>query len=300
MKSNKILDIAKIVFVIGLVAWAVFKFDSRMAGEILRAADLKWGILSIALVFAALVLFSYRWQNISKGIWPEIKIPMWYFLYLNLTASFYVLFIPTSIAGETARVLKLNLRTTKEYKKTILSVAMDRFLGLATWIVIFAAMPLPFAFNKLWLLLLLPIGGIVVFKSKLKILEHEIFDFSRHHPADAAIAAALSLAGQLIIAVSAYAAFRCFLINIPFFSALGLAATGALAMMVPLSWLGVSMRETSFVAMLPQFGVNTTTALLVAGFLVISNFIMGFAGGIWELSHVGWNLSKLKLNQEKK
>lgn len=298
MKSNKLLDILKVVFVLGLIAWAAVKFDSKTAGEMLRAADLRWALVSLCLMSSGIGLFSFRWKRLAKGVWPGLEIPAWYFLYLNLTASFYVLFIPTSIAGETARVLKLNNRTTKEYQKTIFSVALDRFMGLATWTLIFAAMPLPFAFNKLWLLLLLPLGVALLFTKKLKILEHEIFDFTKHNPVDAVIAALFSIAGQLLVASSTYAALRCFRIEMPLLSALGLAATGAMATMVPLSWLGVSMRETSYIALLPQFGVSTTTALLVAAFSVMLNFFLGMAGGVWELYNAGWKLSKLKLEQK--
>jgi uncharacterized membrane protein YbhN (UPF0104 family) len=295
MKSNKLFDILKILFVVGLVTWAAFKFDAKTATAILGAANLKWGAFSLALMLGSFVLFSMRWQKISKGIWAETRISVWYFLYLNLAATFYVLFIPTSIAGETVRVLKLKAKASTDYSKAILCVALDRVTGLTTWIIIFAIMPSPLYFNKLWLLPLIPIAGFVVFKSRFKVWEHEIFDFSRHHPKDIAAAVGFSLLGQMMGAVSTYAAFRCLLIDIPFFSALGLAATGALASIIPLSWLGIGMRETSFIALLPRFGVNTTTTLLAAGLLVILNYIMGLMGGILELSHTGWKLSKLKI-----
>jgi len=120
----------------------------------------------------------------------------------------------------------------------------------------------------------------VVFKSKFKVWEHEIFDFSRHHPRDIAASVLFSLLGQLMIAVSTYAAFRCLLVVMPFFSALGVAATGALASIVPLSWLGSDEGNLVSSRLLPRFGVNTTTTLLVTGLLVILNYIMGLLGGI--------------------
>jgi len=115
---------------------------------ILRSADLKWGLLSAALLLGSFVFFSMRWQRISKGIWPKPAFQCWYFFYLNLAATFYVLFIPTSIAGETVRVLKLKAKASTEYSKAILCIALDRVTGLATWIVIFAAMAVPALFQQ--------------------------------------------------------------------------------------------------------------------------------------------------------
>jgi len=296
--KNKILNIIKISAISGLIIWAAFKFDMQTARLALSSAVPLWGILSILTAFLVIYVISLRWLTIIKGFYGKNRVNIFSLFYFNLLSTFYTLFIPTSIAGEAVRVVKLSNKTDRVYSKATLVIALDRLLGLLTWFIIFLLSPSPFKNSKYWLLLLIPAGAIFFFGKKFKFMGHEVFDFSRHHPRDIFYGFMVSFAGQFLVILTNFLIIKCFRLNISFFDACGITAIAALAGIVPLAWLGVSLREGSYLAVLPMFGASHTQSLLFVSLVVFTTYLLGFTGGVTELAKSGWDFSKLRKEAE--
>jgi uncharacterized membrane protein YbhN (UPF0104 family) len=288
----------KIFFVLLVIFFAVFKFDVNHFKQILNAAKPAWGLPALFLLCLTIFFYSWRWRVIIHGFWDNIKLPVISLFWYNMLAIFYSLFIPTPITVEATRIIKLTRKVNNDYAKSTITAVLDRVVGVAIWTVIFLLTPTPFKSNKLWALFIILLTLFFIFRKKIILWEHRVFDFSRHHPLDIVKGTIISLIGQLSYVCAIYSVFKCFGINISFAHTIGIAAISLLATLIPVSYLGVSMREGSFIGMLPIYGATSTQALLVSTFFVFSNYLFGILGGLSELAHAGWKFSKLKISSE--
>jgi hypothetical protein len=292
---KKILFLAKIAFIISIIAWIAWKFDAQKAREIIHSARLEWGVFAFIISALANIFLSLRWKAILKGILPGINVSIWQLYFFNILALFYSIFIPTSIAGEAVRVFKVKSFLNVDYPRSTISVALDRILGAATWFLLFLVLPTPFRGNRSWLWFLIIVPFLLyVFRKKIVVGEHRFLDFTRHHPLDVLGAVLFSLAGQFLFIAANYCVFRCFGISISIIATAGLTATTTLAAMVPISLFGVGLREGSLLAFLPLYGASSTQAMLATVFFMILSSTFGYCGGLIELARTGWNFSRLR------
>ncbi|MHB9155573.1 MAG: lysylphosphatidylglycerol synthase domain-containing protein, partial [Endomicrobiales bacterium] len=172
--------------------------------------------------------------------------------------------------------------------------------GLLTWLLIFLAAPTPFGAKKYLLLLPLALIAVIAARKKITVLGHELLDLSRHHAGDLAMGFFYSLAGQFMSVLANYAAFKCFAVELTFAQVTGISATAALAGIVPLSLLGISMREGSYLGLLPVYGVSPTQSVFIITFFVFTNYLFGLLGGVFELARSGWKISRVQPGPERK
>lgn len=295
---KKIMPVLKVVIICCLLFWAVHKFDFTKAKEIVSAANLGYYCAYLFFTIAGFVVLTLRWKMIIHGFCKENKPSLKHLFYVNMLTVFYMLFIPTSIAGETFRVLKLAKYTNNDYKTSTLIVALDRIVGAATWLIIFMIMPSPLKNSKFWIISAIGAVAFVVFRKKIKFFDHNVFDFSRHHPKDIAKGIFLSLAGQSLFIASNVMLFKCFNIDLTVVVTAAITSASALAGIVPISWLGISMREGSFLGLLPMYNVSSTSAVIIMTTIVFSNYLYGLTTGIIELIRTGWNFKQLKINNQ--
>jgi glycosyltransferase 2 family protein len=290
---KKVVFYSKIVFIAALFTWIGFKFDYETAKKIFLSANIGWAVLALFATFATFLVASLRWKMIVRGFWENPKTSLAYLYWFNLLGVFYTLFLPTSIAGEAVRAWRLAKNEDKDYAKAGFTAIIDRVIGVFTWFILFIALPTLLPKNKLLLLLFFIPVALYFFKDKLVYKEKKLFDFSRHHPLDIINAVLLSFACQLVSFIAGYSVFMCFNIHIGILYTFGVLAAGALAGLIPISFLGFGAREGFFVAVLPLYGILPTQAVLVTSFFVLSTYAMGLSGGLIELMNTGWKLSSL-------
>jgi Uncharacterised protein family (UPF0104). len=264
--KNRLFLIARILIIGGLIAFAASKFDGNAAAGVLASASLGLGAAALIISAVGALFNALRLERIIRGFWPGRRFSVWQLFYFNYLALFYTLFIPTSIAGETVRAIKLAGTVDKDRSRCIVAVLLDRLLGASTWFLIFLVCPSPFGNGKFWIAIPLAAAAVFFLRTKITLFGHEIFDISRHHKADMTWAVIHSIAGQLISVVSFYAAFLCFGIDLSLPQVAGLTALTTLAGIVPLSLLGVGMREGSLLGLLPLYGVSSTQSVFVITF----------------------------------
>jgi len=289
------IAVAKIVVITAILVWAFLKFDLDTARRTIQASDLYSAVLAIVLCGLAYYFTALRWGMIIRGFWPKQKISSFKLFWFNILSAFYGLFIPTSVAAEAVRVIKLGKETKKDYSRSTITVALDRILGMIIWGLIFLFSPSPIKRSNAWFLLFAVIPLLYLFRNKLNLWGHKVFDFSRHHPADIVKSVIFSVIGQFLFVASYFFIFRCFGISIPPKESIGIVATATMAGIVPISWLGVGLREASYLGMLPLYGASATQSLLAVSFIVFLTYFFGIAAGILELAHTGWHISKLKM-----
>ncbi|MFH1368200.1 MAG: lysylphosphatidylglycerol synthase transmembrane domain-containing protein [Elusimicrobiota bacterium] len=295
-----LLFIVKILFVIALIAWSVYKFDLATAQNVLRTADIRWGIAALLCNLGVLFFVTLRWKIIIKGFCPDSSARLKDLFNANLLSLFYVLFIPTTLAAEVVRIFKLKAHIGNNYKTATLITALDRILGVATWFLLFMTFPSPFHNNLLWLAFAAALVAAYFLRKRFVFWGHAVLDFSKHHPADIFKAVLFSFIGQLASCFMTYSVIRCLGAHIPVIEAIGLTATTAMAAMIPISMLGIGAKEGSLIALLPLYAVSATQAVMITSFMVFINYFYGLLGGFIELWQSGWNLSKLKLPSNRK
>lgn len=292
---KKLMLVVKVLFVVGLIAWSAYKFNPETAKNVLAAADLKWGIAAIAMNLFVFLFTTLRWRALIRGFCPQAKPSLFFLLNTNLLSVFYVLFIPTTVAIEVVRVLKLKSRINNDYKTATITAALDRMTGVLTWFLLFMLFPSPFHDNRLWLLFLAGIAAAYFLRKRFVFWGHAVFDLTKHHPFDIAKVLCYSFIGQLSSGAVVYSLFKCLGVGIPAVETMGITATISLASMVPISMLGVGAREGSFIGLLPMYGVSATQAVMLMSMLVFLNYLFGLLGGFIELWQSGWDFSKLKM-----
>jgi uncharacterized membrane protein YbhN (UPF0104 family) len=107
-------------------------------------------------------------------------------------------------------------------------------------------------------------------------------------------AVAISFVGQITYVFVNFAVFKCFGIHISLLNSCGLASLAIIAGIIPISWLGIGVREGIYIALLPRFGASMAQILFVISFLLAVNYLLCVLGGLIELARTGWNISSLK------
>jgi uncharacterized membrane protein YbhN (UPF0104 family) len=296
---KKLLFTVKIAFISALFGWIAWKFDARTARAIVASAQFEWGLIALLIVAAANLFSTMRWERLIRGCCPGRAVPVKNLYWFNLLALFYNIFIPTTIAGEAVRVYKLKSAYGTDYARSTVAVVIDRLLGAFTWFVMFLLMPSPFRGNRnwLWLLLLVPVA-VFVFRKRIAVRDRRLLDFTRHHPGDIGVAACYSLVSQILFVATNYAIFRCFGLSMNVLECAGLTATTTLASIVPISLLGVGLKEGSFLAFLPLYGASNMQAMMATSFMVFLNYVFALGGGMIELANTGWNFARLRRGPE--
>ena len=134
MKKRLVL-LAKLLVMTGLLAVLYRHVD--FAAFRAALAGLKWGWLPLiyALFFLNTTLSSWKWQMLLRA--DGVRVPLGSLLASYLIGSFFNLFLPSSIGGDSYRVVDASRHGGAA--KSFASVFADRltgFLALAIWAVI--------------------------------------------------------------------------------------------------------------------------------------------------------------------
>jgi uncharacterized protein (TIRG00374 family) len=139
MKSLKrFLPLLKLAFSAGIIAFLYARSDRTAFAAILRAADPRWIIPFYAICLVNTALSAAKWRLLLQADGIHIRLG-------SLTASyligtFFNLFLPSSIGGDSYRVYDVARRSSRA-AEGFASVFADRltgFLALATWGLVFS------------------------------------------------------------------------------------------------------------------------------------------------------------------
>lgn len=295
-----IVTIIQAAVTLGLLYW-LFRDPQKRAEmwEALKHAEKSWffaGLLAYALVE---ILGAWRWHILLRV--QDIRIKFWRVLQLFMIGVFFNLFMLGAVGGDVVKIFYLLKETSKQKATALLTVFMDRLVGLIALIVVSAIIvgPQYQIFLKspttkallvsLALVLLGAIGGILFsfvitgFKLVHKLPKHlplhdKLVEMSVAYNLYAR-AWRPTLAGLAISAVAHtanfmtfYFAARAFTDQISCMNILTVMPVVNTITALPISISGVGVREGLFEQLLGNlYGVSNEVAVLVSltGFMVV-------------------------------
>ena len=291
----------KLFFSFSIVYYFFSKIDVSLYFELLKGVNIFFFIIALLIFFAALFVFTLKWKILLKMM--AIDYSYWLLFKINLISLFYAAFLPGGfLAGEAVKGYKIS-KNKNDKTRRVFSIFLDRLTGAISFIFIGAlSLTLAGYFKKNILLIygILLLGALAVYlviilrkprkKIKsllLKLLVKYNFTFldKEKYIKKSYINKAILLGAifQLAITAGLYfiilsLGFRISFLNLIWINSLVSAAT-----MLPITILGIGLREISFVYLFGLFGFLKASSLSVATFVVFILILRGVPGGLIEL-----------------
>ena len=304
-----ILTTLQAAVTLALLYW-IFSDDAKraMMWRTLQEAEWMWFLPGLAALGIMTILQTYRWLWLLRvqGISPSFRRTYG----MNLIGMFFNLFLPGGTGGDLIKMYYASREAPGQRAAAVLSVFMDRVIGLLALIAI-AAVVSVFAIDEFWghptlrgllITLAVVVGGAGFFLTTVYVIER--FNLSKKLPswlplrhAFVEVAAAfstyaragstlwatflISLPTHVVIFLSFYCAARALQAEVSFlhiFTVLPVILTIAA---LPISVAGLGVREQLFkVTLGVLYGVPGGVAVLIGftGFLL--SVIWGAVGGV--------------------
>ncbi len=301
LKRQTLLNLARILISIGLLAWVLTRVGLDNLLTTLAALD--WGLYALALGLSTLSmgLRACRWWILLRAV--NVRVNYWRVVYLYYIGAFYNTFLPTGFGGDVMRVVEFGGGASSSQAAG--TVIVDRLTGFVMLFVM-ALVALPFLYHllpvaMLWVLIAVS-GGVIVGATLLfegRLLRRLTARFPR----------ALSLAGDawlgrtyaVITACGwkaiALALFWSLLFNILHIGANALVGVAlglpvpmgvyfvfvplaTVALLVPLTINGLGFRESIYLALFPQTGVSGPQATAFSLGSYSLDLFDGLVGGV--------------------
>jgi glycosyltransferase 2 family protein len=280
---------AKIALTLCLFFWLYIKADAPAIARVLKQLNAGTVGLALTMHFTAFILAGYRWWvllQFAGAHTPFRKVLPSYYLGIFLNN-----FFPSSMGGDIARIIHLNLRGFP-MKNLILSTLIDRVIGLSTVLVLATASTFLVAgtlhdsiTGKLFLLLSVCAAGLIVFLTfprsrwhianwRHRFREHkwwvvllDAINLARNYCARPKLifsTFALSVMAQTLVIGIYYLLGRDLGVPLSFGQYFVVIAAVFIAASLPISVGGHGVREATLVALLVQAGTDSQTAIVLA------------------------------------
>ena len=303
MKKHLVL-IVKLLVMVGLLAVLYRHVDFVAFRSAL--AGVKWGWLPLiyALLLMNTTLSSLKWQLLLKT--DGVQVPLKSLLSSYLIGTFFNLFLPSSIGGDSYRVVEASRHGGAA--KSFASVFADRltgFLALAIWGLLFSAVgwsSLPdkrilwlpvlvfglmatmvFALvQRTWLVAVLRFLRFDRFK-KLDAFLHRFLDSLAGYHADRALLAkvfSISLFFQIMAIVIIFCISKAMGWHVPFIYFSIFVPLITLGEALPISIFGIGVRDSLYVFFFSQGGASREQALSMALVYVLITTAYSLLGGV--------------------
>ena len=262
-------------------------------------------IINILICLMAVALGSYRWSLllIKK---PKLK-DTWIFTKSSLAASFYGLFLPTSVAGDLLKWIIVDEKYPEIHKTKILgSVVLDRIVGLSMFMFVGLIMIIVALIYgvKLPILVVLLFGGLFLiclvfyimiyfFNSKV----NELFKFkffkrfeniseliTKENLGQIGKCLTLSLFTEFIWVAQMWFISWYFGANLSFFSILVFLPVISMILILPISIAGFGAREQLFLFFFVSGNVTKESILLTSTFAGMLGVVTALIGGLVTLT----------------
>lgn len=294
------------VITLGLIAFLLYQIDLGTFLEVLSSARLLFLIPAILLQAALVFVSVARWRAVLRNF--QIRIRFLSLAQINWMGNFFSLFLPSSIGGDVFRAYCLARRKKRSMATTLTTTALERSGGLGALLVI-GSVSVFFHRVTIQGIPLLPIflilitayilANITAFNSRihsmvsriLKRLGRENWDkklewvyqglqtLSRNRPALLLIMS-YSLVIQLCSvgivwitaqALSIDAPITAFLIFVPLIN---------LSIMVPLTINGFGLRESLYLLLFAEIGLQQETAVALSLLNTLVIMLAALPGGL--------------------
>ncbi|MCE2928020.1 MAG: flippase-like domain-containing protein [Candidatus Caenarcaniphilales bacterium] len=119
------------------------KLDLVKAFSLLKEADIRWFIASIAMYVICMFTNTYRWQILANQL--DFKLEYLRALRLYFESTFSNNFLPTNFGGDAIRAFDLGRNHSHSWLKAASTVIMERAFGFA---MMFSLIPLGLIYSK--------------------------------------------------------------------------------------------------------------------------------------------------------
>jgi len=297
--KTRLLDLLKISLSVGLLALLFRRIGLGEAIAAIREMDLRAFVAAFLLFLVGVLIRAYRWQGLLEAV--QLGVSLRRLVVLYFVGSFFNTFLPTGVGGDVVRVYELS-RDSRRTPESVGTVFVDRLAGL---VVLFglALVALPFSgqliTTELKLVILTIAGGGILLAWLLfqrswidRVLglpplgirlRGKVMDLYQavHACGTGATGRALGVSllfNLLLISVVAVLALGLgiqvslwyFLLFVPLIS---------LSLTLPISISGLGVRETTFVLLFGQAGVEQPQAFALSLAFYGVTVATGLVGG---------------------
>jgi uncharacterized protein (TIRG00374 family) len=328
--SNKknITIIVKITVSLGLIVFLLSRFDFSLVMQRLRQADASYIIFAVFVMLFAWLINSKKWQILLRQI--DFSYSLSWLYRVNLISLFYSSVLPGGqLTGEAFKCLKI-CKDESEKTKLIFSVLLDKIIGLFAFIIVgligLLVSVSSFSERKQLIFFFLISGIIASFlfvflntkvlgriniiweRYQIKnrfgnLVSHllSLLSLYQGSPWKIVQALLLGMGFQFLNSASVYLLSRSLGLSIALADMMWVMALVSLVLVVPITILGLGLREGSFMVFLGLIGVaseaSVSLSLLVSAFLIL----FGLIGGIFELfDSIGLRAAKRNEASDKK
>ena len=303
MKKHLVL-IVKLLVMVGLLAVLYRHVDFVAFRSALAGVKCGWLPLIYVLLLMNTTLSSLKWQLLLKT--DGVQVPLKSLLSSYLIGTFFNLFLPSSIGGDSYRVVEASRHGGAA--KSFASVFADRltgFLALAIWGLLFSAVGWSSLPDKriLWLpVLVFGLMATMVFAlvqrtwlvavlrflrfdrlKKLDAFLHRFLDSMAGYHADRALLAkvfSISLFFQMMAMVIIFCISRAMGWQMPFIYFSIFVPLITLGEALPISIFGIGVRDSLYVFFFSQGGATREQALSMALVYVLITTVYSLLGGV--------------------
>ncbi|MFZ9933211.1 MAG: lysylphosphatidylglycerol synthase transmembrane domain-containing protein [Chthoniobacterales bacterium] len=323
MNKKTLLTLLQVAVTVGLLWWVFHDPEKRsQMGEALRQADWRWLWIGVAVFFGCTILATVRWKILLAV--QGIRMTWFRTWQLFMIGMFFNLFMLGSTGGDVVKMFLTMREAPKNRGAALLSVFMDRVIGMMALILISLAF-LYFRYDVLshsaassallttllWLLaasVLVTVGmfvgsalGWVHYLPQWTPLRGRIVELSAacHMYAkgwrQTIWAFLVSFPLFAMFFITFYCAARAFTDQLGLVDVFSVLPIVAVITAIPISVSGIGLRESLFVSLLAPFGVSAAVATLVSvtGFLI--NTVGSLAGGLVFLFYRSSNRESVNL-----
>ncbi len=302
---NRLLNLLKIGLSMALLALLFTRIGVGEAMGAIREIDLRAFAMAFLLFLLGILIRAYRWQVLLEAV--QLHTPLSRLVALYFVGSFFNTFLPTGVGGDVVRMYELS-RDSQRTPESVGTVLVDRLAGLVVLFAL-AIVALPFSGGLIttglkliilaiagggilatwllfqrswadWVLRRLPFGDRL--RGKVMELYHAV-----HACGTGAMGRAMGVSllfNLLLISVIAVLALGLgihislwyFLLFVPLIS---------FSLTLPISISGLGVRETTFVLLFGQAGVEQPRALALSLAFYGVTVATGLVGGAlyaWE------------------
>ncbi|MCK4547077.1 MAG: flippase-like domain-containing protein [Candidatus Eisenbacteria sp.] len=292
-----------------LLAFVISRIDRRELGSILAGMDLYLLAMAQLANFCMISLNALRWWVMLRAQGTPVSLPL--AIYYYFFGAFFNSFMPTSIGGDLIRVISVSEHTGRK-SVALASVVVERLLGFFTLVPLgLVGIALTFRdFQSPRVLLAIELAAMAVFalvgillnervamgvlrllrpllsripkmnvEEKLRLVYDAVNLYGRKRRVLAA-GFAISLLSRAVWIFGWYlVAMGLGLHQVTLARLFTVIPLVELARMAPISLGGIGVREGAFAALMSQFGVATTPAIVLSFLFYFLSVVNGLVGG---------------------
>lgn len=311
-RKSQIGLIFRVAVTIGLVGLLLWQVDWVQTRHILSQYGLQLYLYLIPITAIAWAVYVWRWKLLLAPL--QVFPSFWEMTVDSLVGLFYGLFVPTGLAGDAVRAIRLG-RRHQALPQAFLAGTVDRLMGLWALLLLFgvqlATNPRLFSqFQVPWLTWLI-VAGIffstvflisrrlvsiisqlkdsifrryptIIFADKIDQLWQLVETYSQAKPYFIA-SLAVSILYQLLITFVYYAGANLIGVTLPFGDFIWIVVLVTLVQLIPITVAGLGVRESAFIFFLGWYQISATTAVALSLIVFSVSLLFGLLGGLLSL-----------------